>query len=92
MKRREFIKKAGKTVALAAAAGNTGLFMNGCQSGTHRKTDVVKPDFEVPVDPQWPKVTLAKNADHAEALRAALEAIGGIGRFVKEGETFTCSK
>jgi uncharacterized protein (DUF362 family) len=86
MKRREFIKKAGKTIALAATAADAGLLTSGCQSGTQRKTDAVKPDFEVPVDPRLPKVTLAKNADHAEALRSALDAIGGIGRFVKAGE------
>jgi uncharacterized protein (DUF362 family) len=86
MKRREFIEKTGKTVVLAAAAGNTGLLAGGCDSGSHQKTDLVKPDFEIAADPQFPKVTLARNKDHAEALRAALDAIGGIGRFVKNGE------
>jgi uncharacterized protein (DUF362 family) len=86
MKRREFIKKAGQAVTLAAVGGNAELLTSGCQSDTQSKTKPTKPDFEVAVDPQLPKVVLAKNEDHAEALRAALDAIGGIRRFVKKGE------
>jgi uncharacterized protein (DUF362 family) len=48
--------------------------------------DSAKPDFEVPVDVSLPKVTLARNTDHAEALRVALDAIGSIKRFIKKGE------
>jgi len=86
MKRREFIKKAGQAVAMAAVAGQAEFLTIGCQSGTFSKAKAGKPDFEVPVDPLLPKVVLAKNADHAEALRSALNAIGGIGRFIKAGE------
>jgi len=86
MKRREFIEKTGQAVALAAVAGDAGLLVGGCQSGKYAKTAVKKPDFEVAVDPQMPKLVLAKNQDHAQALRTALDAMGGIGRFVKPGE------
>jgi len=84
MKRREFIKKAGKAVALAAVVGETG-FLTGCQS-SYRKATTAKPDFEVAVVPNLPKVALAKNPDHAAAVRAALDAVGGIERFVKKGD------
>lgn len=73
-------------MALAAIAGNTQLFNSGCKSNDFAKTPVVKPNFEVTADPQLPKVVLATNEDHAEALRLALDAIGGIGRFIKPGE------
>jgi len=86
MKRREFIKKTGKAVALAAIAGNAEFLMIGCQSGSYGRAGNPKPNFEVPIDPLLPKVVLARNTDHAEALRAALDAIGGIGRFVQTGE------
>ena len=86
MKRRELLTKAGRAVALAALAGEAGLFNNSCQSGGYRKATVAKPDFEVAVDPQIPKVVLARNEDHAKALSSALDAIGGIGRFIKKGE------
>jgi uncharacterized protein (DUF362 family) len=86
MKRREFLKKAGQTVALAAIAGEAGLINVGCQSGEYDKATISKPDFEVAVDPQIPKVVLVRNEDHAKALSSALDAIGGIGRFVKKDE------
>lgn len=86
MKRREFISKAGQAIALAAAAGETGILTGGCQPKADPKLKTIKPDFEVAADPQLPQVVLAKNEDHAAALRAALDAIGGIGRFVQKGE------
>jgi len=86
MKRREFIKKAGQAVALAAVAGDATMFAAGCKAGSFPKTSTTKPDFEVPVDPQLPGVVVAKNENHVEALHRALDAIGGIGRFVKRGE------
>jgi len=86
MKRREFMKKAGQAVTAAAVGSGTELISGGCQSGAPPKTKLAKPDFELPVDPGMPAVVLARRDDHAEALRAALDAIGGIGRFVKQGE------
>jgi len=86
MKRREFIEKTGKAVAFAAMAGQTGMLAAGCGSRTFPKAATAKPDFEVSLDPDLPRIVLAKSEDHAEALRAALDGIGGIGRFVQHGE------
>jgi uncharacterized protein (DUF362 family) len=85
MKRREFIKKTGKAVAVAAVATEAGMFINSCNT-EYCKAKSPKPDFEVPTDPQYPQITLARNPVHIEALHAALAAIGGIERFVKKGE------
>ncbi len=86
MKRREFLTKAGQVAAFAAMAGDVVLINNGCQSGGFRRARIPKPDFEVAVDPLIPRVALARNEDHARALGSALEATGGIRRFVKKGE------
>jgi uncharacterized protein (DUF362 family) len=86
MKRREFIEKTSKAIALAAVAGDAGILAGGCESRTHSLANAAKPDFEVPFDPNLPRVTLAKNIDHVDALRSALDAIGGIGRFIRKGE------
>jgi len=86
MKRREFLTQAGRAAALAAMAGEAGLISLGCQSEVSRKALAIKPDFQVAADPQFPCVVLARREDHASALSAALEAIGGIRRFVKPGE------
>ncbi|NIM50004.1 MAG: DUF362 domain-containing protein [Gemmatimonadales bacterium] len=89
MERREFLKKAGPAVAVAAVTGTTGLVFHNRQP-TRRRTIVAKTtSFEVPPDPALPRVTLAGNTDPAAALNAALDGIGGIGRFVHPGETVT---
>jgi uncharacterized protein (DUF362 family) len=89
MKRRDFIKKSGQALALAAITGATGFhFHNRIQ--TEYKAAVPGPNgFEVPFDPAFPSVTLARSENHAAALRMALDAIGGIQRFVKPGEKIT---
>jgi uncharacterized protein (DUF362 family) len=86
MNRREFLTKAGQTIAVAAVVGKTGLIDVSCQPGGDHMAAAAKPDFEVAVDPQLPKVVMARNEDHAQALGSALDTIGGIGRFVKKGE------
>ena len=89
MKRREFIKKTGQAMALAAASGGVGLLFHNRASTAYQKPGAKTVDFQVPVDPALPKIVLAKNTDHIAALNAALDAIGGIKRFVKPGEKVT---
>ena len=86
MERRDFIKRTGPAVALAAMTGSTGfLFHN--RDTTRRSALVTKTaSFEVPPDASLPVITQATNADPRAALNAALDAIGGIGRFVRAGE------
>ena len=86
MNRRKFLTKVGQAAVLAAMASEAGLISIGCKSEGNHKAIATKDNFEVAADPQFPKVVLARNEDHAEALRTALDAIGGIGRFVKKGE------
>jgi len=86
MERREFIKRTGPAVAVATLTGSTGfLFHN---RDTARRTRVVSKaaSFEVPRDTSFPVLTQATHGDPKAALNAALDAIGGIRRFVKAGE------
>ncbi len=86
MERRDFLKKTGPAVALAAVSGTTGLTFHN-REPTARRTVLSKTaSFEVPPDSNFPILTSARNEDPAAALNAALEGIGGIGRFVKTGE------
>ncbi len=86
MERRDFIKRTGPAVALAAVSGSTGLIFHNRET-TRRRTLIAKSaSFEVAPDPSLPILTSAKNPDPVAALKAALDAIGGIGRFVKAGE------
>jgi len=89
MKRRDFIKKTGQALGLAALTGGTGLFFHNRESLAYQPLVAKATAFAVPVDPALPRLTLSKNEDHIAALHAALDAIGGIKRFVKPGEHVT---
>jgi uncharacterized protein (DUF362 family) len=87
MERRDFIKRTGPAVALAAVTGTTGFVFHNRET-TRRRTVLAKTaNFEVPPDPAIATLTSATNDDPVAALHAALDAIGGIGRFVHAGET-----
>jgi uncharacterized protein (DUF362 family) len=89
MKRREFLKRTGQAMALAAVTGGTGAFFHNRQTITAAVVGKKTSDFEVPSDSLLPRITLARNDNPQNALHAALDAIGGIGRFVKTGERVT---
>lgn len=89
MKRREFIKKTGQAAALAAVSGGVGFLFHNRQSSAYAKLIQANPAFQVTADSTLPGVVLARNTDHIAALRASLDAIGGIKRFVKPGEKVT---
>jgi len=87
MERRDFLKKTGSAVALAAVTGTTGLVFHNRET-TRRRTSLSKTaSFEVAPDPSLPVLTSATNNDPVAALNAALDGIGGISRFVQAGET-----
>lgn len=89
MKRREFLKKTSKAVALAAAAGGTGLFFHNRTISRFTPVTIRESSFEIVPDPALPRVTLCTNPDPIAALRYAIDAIGGIGRFIGAGERVT---
>lgn len=86
MERRDFIKKTGPAVALAAVTGSGGLTFHNREPTKRTSTLVKTASFEVPSDPSLPVLTQATHADPAAALNAALDAIGGIRRFIGTGE------
>jgi uncharacterized protein (DUF362 family) len=74
---------------MAAATGGTGLLFHNRQTA-RRQTVISKiTSFEIPVDPTLPALSLARNPDPVRALNTALDAIGGITRFVHAGERVT---
>ncbi|UCD63645.1 MAG: DUF362 domain-containing protein [Candidatus Zixiibacteriota bacterium] len=89
MKRREFLKKTSKAVALAAAAGGAGLIFHNRSTSRYTPVVVKRTGFEIAPDATLPRLTLCENLDPVTALHYALDAIGGIGRFVSPGETVT---
>jgi uncharacterized protein (DUF362 family) len=86
MERREFLKKTAPAVALAAVTGSTGVAFHNREPTQRRSLLVKSASFEVPSDSAYPVLTSAMNPDPVAALNAALDGLGGIGRFVKTGE------
>ncbi len=89
MDRRDFLKRSGKALALAAVAGSTGVLFHNRKAVAYQPPVNKTTGFAVPADKSLPQLTLAKNSDPAAALHASLDAIGGIKRFVKPGERVT---
>jgi uncharacterized protein (DUF362 family) len=89
LERRDFIVKTGKAAVLAAITGGGGLLFHNRVVSKKEAIFTGQLSFEVAADKNFPVLTLAENNDHVNALLKALDAIGGIGRFVKEGERVT---
>ncbi|UCE23329.1 MAG: DUF362 domain-containing protein [Candidatus Zixiibacteriota bacterium] len=89
MRRREFLEKTGKAVALAAVTGGAGMFFHNRTTARYTPLVVKSRSFEVAADTAFPKIALAEYSDPATAVSYALDAVGGIKRFVKPGEKVT---
>jgi len=87
LERREFLKKSGRALALAAVTGTTGFHFHNRDTARYETLYLKSRNFEIVCDPALPSVALAKNEDHVAALKSALDAVGGIKRFVKPGES-----
>ncbi|MEE9443454.1 MAG: DUF362 domain-containing protein [candidate division Zixibacteria bacterium] len=86
MKRRDFIRKTAQATALAAVTGTTGWLFHNREISAGQKLVISNPDYRIADNPELPKIVLAHNEDHIQALRASLDAIGGIKRFIRPGE------
>ena len=86
MQRRDFLKKSGKAIALAAITGGVGFAFHNREKSTGGGLYRFDRSFEVAADSSLPKITLAKSEVYENGLNRALDAIGGIKRFVKPGE------
>jgi len=89
MERREFLKKTGQAAALAAVTGGLGLVFHNRETSAYHPLVAASPDFTIPADPLFPTVALARRDDPAQALQAALDAVGGITRFIHTGDRVT---
>ncbi len=89
MKRRDFVKKAGGALALAALTGGTGLIFYNRDTSKYQNPIAKIKNFEVPPNLSFPGVTICRDEDHIKALNRSLDTIGGIRRFIKPGERVT---
>jgi len=89
MERRDFLKKSGRALALAAITGSTGFYFHNRTTTTAAGSVIEMPRFEVARNPDLPGLALARHENPIEAFRKSLDAIGGIGRFIEPGERVT---
>jgi uncharacterized protein (DUF362 family) len=89
MQRRDFLKKSGKAIALAAITGGVGFAFHNREVSTGGGLYKFEKQFEVAADASLPKIVLAKTEEYENGLNRALDAIGGIKRFIHPGEKVT---
>jgi len=77
--------QAGAALGATTALGALGLRSPG-RFGDHGAPRTL-PDHRVPDDAAFPSLVVARGANYAAATRAAVEAVGGMRRFVRPGET-----
>ena len=85
--RRDFLLRGVKATAAIAAAGYLARRFHdkaGPHAGPERESMVGLPDFSIPE--QSGKMAIATGADRAKTVRRALDALGGIEKFVSRGD------
>lgn len=90
LKRREFIKLAGKASLLTAVMGSGGYLIS---------KNVYRPSGEIAINidcdksvspsPEYPDLVSIKSEDYNDAIATGIGLIGGIGRFVSRGDIIT---
>jgi uncharacterized protein (DUF362 family) len=89
MQRRDFLKKSGKAIALAAITGGVGFAFHNREIATGGGLYRTEQQFGVAADVSLPQIVMAKTEEYENGLNKALDAIGGIKRFVHPGEKVT---
>ena len=87
--RRQFFARAGKAGISIGAAGLISYKLydkNGPSTGIDTDSFVTLPDFRVP-DIPGRTMSIAKGPDRKTTVNKTIELLGGIGRFIEEGET-----
>lgn len=87
--RREFLIRAGTTGLLAAGSVAGGLALwqrNHYLPGFEAEKGFQLPSYRVEDSKLLPTMAIAHGTDHEKAIRAAVGALGGMGRFIKRGD------
>ncbi len=85
--RRQFIKKSAVTCGVALSAGAWGYLFYSKKPVRKTKSKVYTfKDFRVPVSNVYAKMTVARGNDLETMLRASIEKLGGITKFIQPGD------
>ncbi len=85
--RREALLKLLRVGGLGAAAAGAGVWLRGRSRRPEEEGAItLTRSFLVPPDPSRPEMVVAQGDDPRQLVRRAIEALGGIGRFVAHGD------
>jgi uncharacterized protein (DUF362 family) len=87
--RREFLLRTGAAGALVAGSLATGLKLwqpNHFIPGFEAQKGLQLPDFRVAGAKGLPSMAIARGSTHDATIRAAIGALGGMGRFIQKGD------
>ena len=89
MSRREFILRAGAAGALIAGSTAAGIKLwqrNHFLPGFEPEKGLQLPSFALEPSKTLPSLGIAHGTEHEKTVRAALGALGGMGRFIQRGD------
>ena len=85
--RRDAVARLGLLGGLAAGAVGAGVWLRSrSRKPAEAAPPVVNRDLRVPPDPAYPDVVVVSGGEPEELVRAAVEALGGMSRFVSAGD------
>jgi len=84
--RRQFLIQTCKAAGAAATCAGAGWWFSKRDQVEDSKTLPVLKDYSVPHAPELPGLAIAKGADPGPLVRSALDALGGMERFVSPGD------
>ena len=86
--RRDFLKKAAGASAAAAAFGVWGYLYHDPDNPVRKKAEKIYTinNFLIEKSNVLPEVVVVHGSDPAKNVRAAVERLGGISRFIKPGD------
>ncbi len=87
--RREFLARAGATAALIGGSVAAGVALwqrDHFVPGFQEEKGLQLPNFAIAPDKLLPSLAIGHGTDHDKTIRAAIGALGGMGRFIKKGD------
>ena len=85
--RRDALLKLLRLGGLSAAVGGAAWWLkNRSQRPEEALASYVKRDFTIPADPNLPELAVAQGDQPRALVRKAVEALGGMGRFISRGD------
>jgi uncharacterized protein (DUF362 family) len=87
MDRREFLKRTAPAVGLGLTAGGIGFLFHNRSTIREVKVEPVKIlNYTIAPDGNYPSIVIVKGESPKQMVKASVDALGGIGRFIKKDD------